>query len=71
MNNDKVLVMPASAYLKPDQAIDSLQHRKGDLTDILVLAYDTDGELFVRSSFLSRAEALFMLEQGRDWVLNG
>jgi hypothetical protein len=71
MNNDKVLVMPASAHLKPDQAIDSLQHRKGDLTDILVLAYDTDGELFVRSSFLTRAEALFLLEKGRDWVLNG
>jgi hypothetical protein len=71
MNNKNVTYMPASAYMKPDQAIDSLQHCKEDLTDILIVGYDTDGDLFVRSSHLSRADALFLLEKAKDWVFNG
>jgi hypothetical protein len=71
MNTDKVHFLPASAYLTADQAIDSLQHRKGDLTDILMVGYDTDGELFVRSSHMSRAEAMWLLEKAKDWTLNG
>jgi hypothetical protein len=39
-------------------------------TDTLVLGYDEDGELIVRSSRMSRAEALFMLEKARDWVMD-
>lgn len=71
MNTDKVLFLPASPYLNVEQAVDSLQHRKGDLTDVLIIGYDTDGDFFTRSSHMTRAEALWLLEKAREWVLNG
>ena len=71
MNTDKVRFLPASAYLNVGQAVDSLQHMKDDLKDILVVGYDTDGELFVRSSHMTRAEALWLLEKAKDWAVHG
>ena len=36
-----------------------------DLSDVLILGYDTEGRLKVRSSQMTRAEALFLTELGR------
>ena len=71
MNNNKVIELPASAHYTADQAIASLEHRRGELTDILIVAYDSDGHLYVRSSHMTRAEALFLLEQAKDWAIHG
>lgn len=36
--------------------------------DILVLGYDEDGELVVRSSHLERKEAVWLLLEALDWA---
>ncbi len=67
MNNQNVISMPASTSFTPEQAFESA---KGIvLTDVLIIGYDEEGALFVRSSRLTRAEALFLLEKGRDYVM--
>jgi hypothetical protein len=36
-----------------------------------VLGYDEDGDLFVRSSKMNRAEGLFMTEKAKEWTMYG
>lgn len=67
MNNQNVISMPASTSFTPEQALESA--KSVALTDVLIIGYDADGSLFVRSSKLTRAEALFLLEKGRDYVM--
>lgn len=67
MNNQNVISMPASTSFTPEQALESA--KSVALTDVLIIGYDADGALFVRSSRLTRAEALFLLEKGRDYVM--
>lgn len=63
-----VLQLPASATMTVDQALDSA---KGlDLTDVLVVGYKPDGELAMRSSRMSRADALWLAEKMRAWALD-
>jgi hypothetical protein len=69
MNNEKVIDLPASVNYTPEQALHSAL--KAGLTDVMVLGYDEDGELFVRSSKMNRAEGLFMTEKARDWTMYG
>jgi hypothetical protein len=44
---------------------------KADLTDVMIIGYDQDGELFIRSSKMNRAEGLFMVERAREWSMHG
>ena len=37
--------------------------------DVMVIGYDNDGVMIIRSSRMSRADALFMLEKAKQWVL--
>ena len=67
MNNQNVISMPASTSFTPEQALESA--KSNNLSDVLIIGYDADGDLFVRSSRLTRAEALFLLEKGRDYVM--
>lgn len=69
MNNANVISLPASENFQPEQALASAASL--NLTDVLVIGYDADGVLAVRSSHMSRAEALFLLEQGRQWAMFG
>lgn len=41
------------------------------VTDVLIVGYDADGDLFVRSSHMSRAEAVFLLEKAKEWAMYG
>jgi hypothetical protein len=68
MNNKNVIALPASTNFKPHQALESALQFEG-LTDVLVIAYDADGDLLIRSSHMTRAEALFLLEKAREWVM--
>jgi hypothetical protein len=43
----------------------------GGLSDVMIIAYDWEGELFVRSSKMTRAEGLFMVEKVREWSMYG
>lgn len=41
------------------------------LQDVLIIGYDGDGELFIRSSKMTNAEALFLATQACRWAENG
>jgi hypothetical protein len=40
-----------------------------DLTDALVLGYDTDGDFVYLSSAMTRAEALYLVELARNRIM--
>lgn len=69
MNNEKIVELPASVNYTPEQALASAL--KADLTDVIVLGYDQDGDLFVRSSKMTRAEGLFMVKRAEHWCMVG
>ncbi len=71
MNNTKVIALPASTNFRPEQALKSALDMGDSITDVLVVGYDEDGVLFVRSSHLSRAEAVFLLEKAKEWAMYG
>ena len=73
MNNEKVIALPASANYTPEQALLSALKfcRDDNLTDVLVIGYDADRGLVVRSSKMTRAEGLFMAEKARMWAITG
>lgn len=64
-----VFRLPASTTATPEQALADAQTL--GLTDVLIAGYDADGVLAVRSSRMTRAEALFMAEKMREWALHG
>jgi hypothetical protein len=43
----------------------------GHLTDVLIIGYDKDGDLFIRSSRLNFAEAFFLANKAARWAENG
>jgi hypothetical protein len=69
MNNQNVVTLPASTSYTPEQALQSAL--KEPLTDVLIIGYDDDGELFIRSSKISRMDALWMAEKVKEWALRG
>ena len=71
MNNENVIALPASTAFSPEQALLSALEftRTDNITDVLVIGYDNDGVMIIRSSRMSRADALFMLEKAKQWVL--
>jgi len=73
VNNQNVIALPASVNFNPEQALLSALEfcRKDNLQDVLVLGYDADGDLIVRSSRMTRAEAVFMAEKAKNWAMYG
>lgn len=69
MNN--ILNFPASDTMTPEQAlISALEFAKNDnLKDVLIVGYDGDGCLLVRSSRMDRKDALWLSEQLRCYAL--
>lgn len=43
----------------------------GHLKDVLIVGYDEDGELFIRSSRLTCAEAFFLASKAARWAQEG
>lgn len=68
MNDKKVIELPASTNFNPEQALHSMFSH--DCSDVICIGY-SNGELVVRSSRMTRAEALFLLEQAKQWALLG
>lgn len=69
-----VIAMPASANFTAEQALQSAlsyQTLGVPLTDVLIVGYDQKGELVLRSSHMTCAEALFMLEKAKQWAITG
>ena len=69
MNNSNVISLPASVHYTPEQALQSAAQVAG-LQDVLIVGFDADGCLLVRSSRMTRADALFLLEKAKLWALD-
>lgn len=69
MNNMNVIALPASTNYTAEQALESAKAL--DMTDALIVGYDQDGVLVVRSSRMTCAEALFLLEKAKHWAMIG
>jgi len=67
-----VFAFPATTTMTPEQALRSaLEFATNDnLQDVLVVGYDGDGALLVRSSRMDRKEALWLSEQLRKHALS-
>ena len=66
-----VFAFPATVTMTPEQALLSALEftRTGNMQDVLVVGYDGDGRLVVRSSRMDRKEALWLSEQARRHAL--
>lgn len=66
-----VLAFPPSETFTPKQALlSALELAKNDnLNDILIVGYDGEGHLLIRSSRMDRRDALWMAEQLRQYAL--
>ncbi len=62
-----VVAFPASVTFTPEQALLSVLEfaRNDNLQDVLIVGYDADGDLLVRSSRMDRKDALWLAEQLR------
>jgi hypothetical protein len=69
MNNENIISLPASTSYTPEQALQSALQM--ELTDVMIIGYDFEGELFVRSSKMTRAEGLFMVKKAEEWSMYG
>ena len=69
MNNTKVIELPASTNYTPELAL--AQAQKYDLTDVMIIGYDSDRDLVVLSSKMTRAEGLFMVKKAEEWTMYG
>ena len=69
MNNENVISLPASTNYTAEQALQSALQM--ELTDVMIIGYDFEGCLFVRSSKMTRAEGLFMAEKAKHWAMTG
>lgn len=74
MNNKNVIALPASANFTAEQALQSAlsyQDLGVGLTDVMIVGYDQQGGVVIRSSHMTCAEALFLLEKAKQWALTG
>lgn len=69
MHNEKVISLPASVNYTAEQALQSAL--QAALTDVMIIGYDEDGDLFIRSSKMTRAEGLFMVKRAEEWTMHG
>jgi uncharacterized ParB-like nuclease family protein len=66
-----VLRLPASSEkMTAEQACSAAlaDAERGHLVDVIVFGYDKDGELYVRSSAMTRAEAFFLNHKAARWA---
>jgi hypothetical protein len=64
-----LLRLPPSTTFTAEQALQSALD--DNLQDVLILGYDQDGVLYVRSSRITCAEAMFMCQKGMRWAESG
>ena len=64
--------LPAAVTFTPELALKSMLNfsERNDLTDVVCIGYDSNGELIIRSSKMDRKDALWMAEQLKMWALD-
>ena len=65
--------LPPTTTMTAQQALDSalVDAESKHLRDVLIIGYDEDGSLYVRSSRLTCAEALFLSHKATRWAESG
>lgn len=68
-----ITALPATTTFTPKQALLSAMDfvDNDNLQDVLIVGYDGEGELIVRSSRMDRKDALWLAELLRNWAING
>ena len=64
-----VFRLPASTTFTADQALKSALDE--GLSDVLIIGYDQEGRLFIRSGRMTCAEAAFLAQKALNWALSG
>lgn len=64
---DTVIPLPPTTTMTVEQALASAQRE--NLHDVLVVGYDPEGELVIRSSRMQRKDALWLCEMLREHIL--
>jgi hypothetical protein len=64
--------LPPSTTMTAKQALESalVDAEANHLTDVLICGYDADGDLYIRSSRLTCAEAFFLASKAARWAQN-
>lgn len=65
--------LPPTTSMTAEQALASAMTdaEEGNLKDVLIIGYTESGELFVRSSRLTCAEAFFLASKAARWAQEG
>lgn len=73
MSTPIIRMSPApNTSMTPLQALHSaLCDAENGMQDVLIIAYDADGYLYIRSSKMTCAEALFMANKAMRWAESG
>ena len=63
--------LPPTTTMTPEQALASVVKEQDMISDVLILGYWKDNdEFFVRSSRMSRKDALWLAENLKVWALD-
>ena len=76
MSTPIIRLNPApNTSMTPTQALHSALADAEDptrgLQDVLIIGYDGDGQLYIRSSRMNCSEAFFMAHKAADWAARG
>lgn len=65
--------LPPTTTMTAQQALESalVDAESNHLSDVLICGYDENGDLYIRSSRLTCAEAFFMANKAMRWAENG
>lgn len=68
-----LLRLPPSTSMTAEQALATCMTdaESGHLQDVLIIGYNADGELYIRSSRLTCAEAFFLANKAARWAQEG
>ena len=66
-----VISLPASEHFNPEQALQSAVQlaEVGKVSEVLILGYDENDSLIVRSSHMDRKSALYLLEEAKYYIM--
>ena len=65
--------LPPTTTMTAEQALESalVDAQSKHLADVLIIGYDEDGDLFIRSSRLTCAQAFFLASKAARWAQEG
>lgn len=65
--------LPATTTMSAEQALQSalVDAQSKHLADVLIVGYDADGDLYIRSSRISCAQAFFLAHKAALWAQEG